>query len=192
MPVIIPPGFGEVTFHSTVNSGKAINTVYGVVLGSVPTQTELNTLSTAFGAPWTNILSTNSAYVGCRLLIGQDGGPPTILESVSGAGAGGRGSAMCPPQVQHLIRKGTNIASRQGIGRTFVPDVVEGNVTDTGVINSTEQTLCQTFATAVFAALLAGAFDGMCLLHSDSREPDVVESYVTETKVATLRRRFVR
>lgn len=193
MPRIrIPAGYGQLFFYSTNPAGHRCSTTYGVVLDDVPIQSELNTLSSSFGVDWTNIIATTSAYVGCTLLIGQDGGAPTKMTSTSGTGAGGRGGAMCPPQVQAVLKKSSDLADRRGQGRNFSIDVLEGNVDNAGTITSTDLSLRTTFCTNMMGALVTGPFAGMVILHPSALVPTLVATYAPETKVATLRRRFPR
>jgi len=166
--------------------------VFGVILDDLPIQSELNTLSTSFSFDWTNILSTSSSYLGCTLLIGQDGGIPTKMTSTSGAGAGGRGGAMCPPQVQAILKKSSSLASHKGQGRTYSIDVLEGNVDNAGTITSTDLSLRVTFCNSIMAALAVSPFGGMVLLHPSATVPTPVETYAPEAKVSTPKRRYPR
>jgi len=190
--IFIPPGFAQITLKLKNATGHACVNLVGVRLSGPPTQVNLNSFSTTVGAPYTNVLSTSGRYDGLRILIGQDGGPPTVMESTSGSGAGGRGGAMSPPQVQHLIKKGTAFATREGVGRLFIPDVLESEVDQAGVLTALEIALVGTLATAIGTACTASVFTGQYLLHSTGRAPDPVTSFTAQPKAATLRRRYDR
>lgn len=190
MTVIIPPGYSEISVHFVASgSGRACTSVFGMKDDDVLTQSVVDSISTAMAAAYKPVLGTSGSYVGLRVLEGQDGGVPLIWESAAGAGLGTKAGALLTPQTMALIRKGTGLATRQGIGRTFLPDVVDSHANDNGGLTSAGITLYSTFANAVLAALFASS---TVILHTTSRVPDVVASYAVESKVATLRPRYPR
>lgn len=193
MPTIIPPGYGEVTTNITSgHTGRICHNVFGVDLTGVPSQAALDLLSTTYGTAYQEVLSTDGSYDGLTLLIGQDGGEPTVMESVAGALPGVLSSPLGSPQVQGLVAKRGAAASRQARGRTFLPDVPESMVDQGGNLDSTYLGNAQDFADEVIAGLLVGTFSGMVILHSTVRTPDPVTSYIAQSRVATLRTRYDR
>lgn len=193
MPVVIPFQYFEGTFSTTLSTGGTANTVIAWSWTTAPNQGLMDTVSIAFSVGWKAFINSGSTYLGARFLVGVAGGPPTIITSTGGTGVGARAGALATPQVMGLIRKNTNIASRKGIGRIFVPNIVETNVLDTGALNATEQTALQGVATAIAGIAGISGIDEMVLLHSDGfTTPTVVTSLSVETKVSTLRSRYTR
>lgn len=191
--VIIPEGYAQVEVHfRQADTGKRCSNTFGVKVPTPLTQSDVNTLSTSLAAAYKPILHTGSVYDGIRVLEGASG-PALVWESASGAGAGSRTvTNRTTPQVQFMVEKRTALSGRQFRGRTFHVDVGETDVDATGAIAGSVITLLTTFADAVMAALVAGTYDGMVILHTDSTTPTVVTSYIPDALVATLRRRYSR
>lgn len=192
-PIVIPAGFVEVTAHfSTGGGSRPCVSVYGCKGGvAPPAQSEIDQLSLALGNAYKARLNGGGGWQGIRAVF-LNGGVLQVLTSVSGAGAGASGSALCPPNVQVLIRKQTLLFGRQGMGRTFIGDVPEANINDNGGLDGTALTNYGNMATAINGAFNAAPFVGMYLLHPNATAPTLVNSFTVEPKVATLRRRFVR
>jgi hypothetical protein len=195
MAIIIPPGYAEVTVKFRAGgSGRNGNSVFGVKTGDVPTQSAVDTLSTVLSGAYRALLKAPGIYIGIRVLIGQDGGPPAELNSTSGTGAGATNVEMVPPQVQVLIKKTTALSGRHNRGRTFFPDCPEANILSDGSLQAALVTSYQTVADNIKNAFnTAPTWAGMVLLHqTGSLTPTPVNSYLVQQKAATLRPRFVR
>lgn len=195
MSIVIPPGFAEVIVktNSIAHAFPHTNEV-GVDLTDVPVQADLDALSAGLATVYKAYLNSGSAFLGCKLIIGQDG-PPTFLESVSGAGNGSRSAALCPPQVQIVCAKKTALASRKGRGRIFLQDVGETDVDDSGVVSGTSLTKAQLVCDALMALGTTSGravFGNTVILHASDLEPTALTSFTAESKVGTLRRRFPR
>lgn len=194
MPVVIPPGFGQVTTKCVVGaSGRAFTNVAGIKIIDTFTQTDFNNLSSAIGTAWKGILTTGSLFSGIRMLEGNDG-PETVWESTSGAGAGTRATGTFQtPQVQFLIKKQSSLSGRKFQGRLFIPDVKESDVDDIGNVAAGTITALGTFITNITTGFANGsAFDGMVLLHQDDTVPTELAFLSVSPRVATLRKRYVR
>lgn len=191
MPYLIP-GHGEITVRFRNVQGHVCASVFGVEMSATPTQAQVDTLSTSLGAQYKAVLSTGGGFDGIRLLIGTSGLFPDQMTSSAGAGAGTVSAAVASPQVQALIRKTTSQAARQGVGRTFLPDVQEARISDVGLLNAAAMTQYGDFATNVYAALNVAPFAGMELLHPEPIVPTNVTAYQAQTLVATLRPRYSR
>lgn len=194
MSVIIPPGFAQVSVSMVEGStARECTNVFGVALTGPPTQAEVDTLCGDLAAAYKPWLSTGSLFSGIRVLVGQDGGDPTVLESTDGTGAGARGGDFTSPQVQALIKKTGPLAARNNIGRTFLCDVTEANLDSAGNISGAQLTLLVNTADAIQTSFgLTDPWNGIVLLHSTADEPTVVVRYAAQTKCATLRPRFPR
>jgi hypothetical protein len=169
--------------------------VFGVELNDTFDQSDVDSLSTDLAVPYKAAIVVGGTYQGIRVLEGAEGGDYPIWESGVGGGAGTKTGATMTPQVQGLIKKTSGLATRQGIGRTFVPDMSEANISDAGLISGTQATQLANFASDVFASfnnVAPNPWGPMVLLHSNERTPDRVVAYTAQTKVATLRPRYVR
>lgn len=195
MPILIPPGFAEVTVHFTPSgSGRACNSVFGLGLDDTWDELTFGSFSSNLSTSYKQVLHTGGHYDGLTALVGQDGGDPVVFETTEGAGNGTRTGDLAPPQVQALVKKSSATFGRKGRGRTFVPDMLESQINDDGSLTSGGLTVVGTFATQVLEAFndVILPSTGMYILHSSSTPPSLVTSYSAENKVATLRPRYVR
>jgi hypothetical protein len=88
------------------------------------------------------------------------------------------------------VLKKTSLKGRKFRGRAFFPDIVEANVDDLGVLNSTETSLVGNIVNVLNPS---GTLWGPpVLLHNGPTAPTEITSFVIATKVATLRRRYDR
>lgn len=195
MPLVIPPGYCHLAVKFKAGgTGRNCISSFGLKVASAPTQSDLDAMINSVAAQYKLIIKSPGRFEGARLLIGQDGGDPIELNSVSGAGVGSAAVASLTPQVQILVRKGTALAGRRNRGRTFWPDTPETNVQNDGTLDSALITSYQTVATDLLGIFAAGSvFDGMVLLHqTSSLIPTPVTTYQVQSKVATLRPRYER
>jgi hypothetical protein len=193
MPIVIPEGGALITILMHALSGKPCVNVIGceVVDSTAITQSVADDFSDTIAVAYKAKLSTVSSYDGVHMILGT-GSAPAVVDSVSSAGAGVRGAAHLPQQVQALIRKNTGLSGRHFLGRLFLPDLLEGNVDNNGTLNATELGLVQDVADAIGEACSTSPFIHPVLFHSDNSTPTPVASLVAEPQVATLRRRYRR
>jgi len=195
MAIVIPPGYAQITVKwRSGGSGRNGNTIYGVKVNDVVSQASVDTLCTVLSAPFKSIVKTPGIFIGIRVLVGQDGGPPTEFNSTSGTGTGGASVEMVPPQVQILVKKTTALSGRHNRGRSFWPDAPESNVLSDGTLQAALIASYQPVADTIKTALNTGpTWTGMVLLHeTGTLTPTPVTTYLVQSKAATLRPRFVR
>lgn len=187
--MLIPPGFAAVQVQYRNQIGHPCENVLGFAVTAPLTQSDVDDLSIVCSAAWAAILSTSGHYDGLRVLEGNDGDPTEFI-SITDAGPGGRGGAMSPPQVQHMLRKVTGISGRSHRGRLFIPCVQEDQVDNSGNLSgSTVFTLLANVAPVVLGATGDPPWGRGQLLHP-AAAPTELSDCVTSPTVATLRRRF--
>lgn len=192
MPIVIPPGFLQVHYLFRLVSGHSCQTVWAYSTSAPLDQGTVDAISAFPSSEYRAILNGGSRYDGVHILEGNDG-PETVWDSASGAGAGTRSGALLPPQVQALIKKNTGVSGRRFHGRAFVADLQEGDVDDVGNLSGGAISLVSALRDALYAITGTTPTLLSVLLHNDPETaPTPVTSVVTETRVATLRRRYER
>lgn len=190
---VIPPGYAEVVSEFTIagDGGPAI-VAFGVSVDLITDPTEL---AEQIGPVWDTTpglllsMSSTVALREVRVTVGQDGGPDTI-GSASFNLVGQNSANAATPQVAYLLRKQTGFGGRAYRGRMFIPGVVEGNVDDSGLLDTSFRTAFQS-AADTFLDALDGQGNPMVLLHTSPLiAPTPVISLVADAKVATQRRRL--
>lgn len=203
MATVIPPGFGLVALrHTLAGDNEAMFVTFGVEFLTTPgAQAHAINICDAWqvaGGPLDS-MSNLYTFTGAVLSVGQDGGPPVIVEEPRSA-PGRDTSSPLPQNCALLVRKRTNLAGREGRGRMYVPGFSEGNTTATGGIPSANLTATQTRYNTFFSNLSeppdAGAVN-MVILHTWPQlgalpAPTPVTSLVVDAVVATQRRRLRR
>lgn len=189
----IPNGYGQLSaLYTDGSAAHSCMNSFGVAMVSTPTQEDIDAVSSGLGTAYRAVLNSGSRFDGVRLVY-NDGGDMRELVSTNGSGSGGRGSPVAPPQVQGLITKRTALIGRKFRGRLFIADIAEGNIGDSGNLNSTEIGLLEDIADAWLVAGEEGSgLVGLVLLHNDATTPTEITQLVVSPLVATLRRRFER
>lgn len=204
--LVIPPGFAQVSLKiSLTGDPETIYMTHGIDLsdagGDIPGV--LARIDDAFmdtPSP-RGVMASVYKYLGARLAIGQDGGPPVIAESSQSA-AGGYGGAPLPQNCALLVKKRTGLAGREGRGRIYQPGIPENQVDAVGALDSTalaDGTAAWSGYLSALSAAAGGAISGppvpMVLLHTDPQAgvtpgPTPVTSLVVDSRIATQRRRL--
>jgi len=188
--MLVPPGFVNLKLMYKNKQGHHCVTNWGLSVSADPTESEMDAYAATIAAAWKPALSTSSSFDQIVFEIGNDG-PNTGYTSVSGAGAGTRSSTnWCTAQIQRMALKKTALKGRKFRGRFFVPDIVEANVDDFGVLNSTETSQVGVIINALNPA--GTLWTGPVLLHNGPTVPTPITGFVIASKVATLRRRYDR
>lgn len=197
MPLIIPPGFANVSVpfrHQDVTRAAFI--VFGVeITASVATPDEL--ADRIFGdiAPLRARIDNNVTIGPVRVAVGQDGGEP-VLGFGTQTSAGARSMSAVTPAIAQLVNKRTGRGGRRGRGFMYLPWAInEGEVNEAGIVNPAALAPMQTAMNTTL-----GNLDGpnpMVLLHnSDGNtppgDPTPVTSLVASAIVSTQRRRQTR
>lgn len=189
-PLVIPDGFGQARVAVHDVTGHTCISEMGFAYVTQPIQSEVNSLSTAWGVPLKAMLNGGSTYLGITV-DWRNAGVLHRLTSVTSSGVGGAGAALAAPQVQGLAVKRTGLVGRQFIGRMFFQDQQEAQVGDLGALTPTGQATIQAICTGIQNGFTANLWNEM-LLHHDATAPTQIVSFTASPTVATLRRRFPR
>lgn len=187
MPVVIPPGFAQITHRfsgiSPVGSQPAV--VYGVEgQGSLA---KIADIHLAFADLWQPLFSDDWALESSIWKQGPVTTGPTFeyAETITGDITGESAS----PQVAALLAKTTNFGGRMNRGRMYLPgvpiDVMGSDGGLSGGMSSSLATAAETFLDALF-----NLDAPMVILHSSSSDPTAVNSMIPRGFVATQRRRL--
>lgn len=194
--IIIPDLYCQVAVHfHPGNGGKACVNVFGVSLDSHLDQTAVDGLSDDLADAYKDWLASPGTYDSIRVLE-NNGGDLLDWQSTSSAGSAAGGADVLPPNVMAMVDKKTGLSGRKFRGRTFLPDLNEGNVSDNGTLNGTALTALQAWADAVTTAFASGVFLNQVLLHTNVPGPDPsptpLVGFTANSRVATLKSRYVR
>ena len=204
MPLVIPPGFAQaaMVFDLQDDPQPIIVTIGLDLAGGI---TDFLLAAADVGAAWSDVGGTSLQGLMCgaytlrsvRLAVGQDGGPPLVVEAPIGL-PGGHSEACLVQNTALLIRKRSALAGREHRGRMFVPGISELNVGSNGTIGATTVTAYQTRANNFLNKLRdAGTIDNAVILHTSPQiggapPPTVITNLVVDSTVATQRRRLRR
>jgi hypothetical protein len=200
MPLIIPAGFGQV-LHQLRLAGdpEPMAVTYGVAIdaGGVTNAAALgDELHEAFYAAVKDQLPTTWTLYQTELKWRDVGVADLMVQIHVEPKAMVAAGAALPQNVAGLIHKLSASAGRRNRGRFYLPGLREGEVSDTGLVNSGSVTgINNALATwlAKFGALI-GQVDAMVILHSTgisgAPTPTPVTQLLIDAKVATQRRRL--
>lgn len=199
--VIIPVGYARICVRWRTGGGqRSVCSIFGVKLNDVVTNTAVSNLSGTIGGAFKPNIGNTGYFFGIEVLVGQDGTDPLFFQSTTGnaVGTGNTVTSVTSPQVQTLCKKTSALAGRKNRGRTFLTDVAESEVDGNGNLNAAASTRLTTFCSSMMTALgnppgSTSPWDGMVILHTAfPPSPTPINSYIPETRVATLRPRYVR
>lgn len=192
--MIIPPGFINVFARYTNADGHRCENAMAYDVTDIPVQSDADDISDTLAPLYKAQLDSGSRYDGVHILIGQDAGDPLVLDSTSSSGAGAGGAALCPPNVQGLIRKKTGLSGRHGRGRMYIGDMRASEVNSQGNMGSTPVARLQAIGDGWYAdvPVAVTVITQAYLLHNDSTPPTIVTSTEAQSTVATQRRRLER
>lgn len=202
MSLIIPPGYAQLvlSYLTTGDAEPQVNTLgLDISAASGDGQDIVDKAFTAWGATVMVNVCNSTRLTHATLYVGQDGGPPTVFDSVGAAVVGSVTNAALPPNCAWLVRKRTDLAGRRGRGRVYVPGIAETAVDAAGIITGSWVSDMNTaFANFVDDLEDAGVPPGVLtpvILHRSEGAgvepvPTPVTTFVTEAKIATQRRRL--
>lgn len=189
MPVIIPPGYAQVTFEF---SGPLIPDgvgaiVFGSTVAATASETGPDWASAFVEEIWTPIGSQELVFD--RVLTVTDVASfEGIVDEVGGASGN-----PCPPNVSALIKKSTTQRGRRAQGRMFPPGILyDEAVNVSGIIDPA----VVTDRTSRFGAWLGAVTMEMVILQNSEGEspplspPPVVNSLICDARVSTQRKRL--
>jgi hypothetical protein len=194
--VIIPVGFAQVSMDMYLTGDPEVQTTtlgLDVDAGdddpAVLADTVFN-IVTGTNRPFALSRVQNIWTIGpFRCTIMTATGPLTGVGAQVLPGTGSVGGL--PQNCSWLIRKSTARGGRKGRGRMYVPpcDLMEGNVSETGVINSSIRNTHTTEWNSVRTDLTT-AGNAPVLLHSDGTVPDTITVFTCDNRIASQRRRL--
>lgn len=195
MSLVIPPGFAQVIYRSGLagDPEECLWTLGIATSGFGGGQDIADSLRADFLAAWpaASIL-TGWSFIGTRVYVGQDGGPPTVWESAGDAVAGTNAGPGLPPNCAFLVQKRSGLGGRRNRGRMFLPagfGVGEDSVPITGVMAEAQRAALQTRCNAAFL----GAEDRVIFHDEDTpggTVPTVITTLIMQARLATVRRRL--
>jgi hypothetical protein len=200
MPLIIPDGFGQVIHQlQLVGDPEPMAVTYGVQIdsgGVIDAPGMANSLHDAFwdalGAQLNGSYTLFSTEVKWRGAAAADLSVVVHVEPKLGTATG----AALPQNVAGLVKKLTATSGRRNRGRFYLPGLREGEVSDTGQVNSGSVTgINGVLATWLgkFGTLMS-QIDAMVILHntgiSGAPAPTAVTQLLLDPVVATQRRRL--
>jgi hypothetical protein len=196
MSLIIPPGFAQAALRwSLVDDPEIMISTFGCETSGFAGGAlgKANQITDAWAAAFTPpSLGTGYTFIGTRLSVGQDGGPPAIVEDAASI-PGTSGTTSLPQNCAVLVKKLSGLGGRRGRGRMFLPGgyLQEGLVANNGMINAAFRGDMQNGMNQFLAAV------GMFILHSTGPAgspappaPTAVTQVVVDTRIATQRRRL--
>src|SRR3954468_18619565 len=120
MSLVIPPGFAQVVYRSALvgDPEECLWTIGVAMTPFADGQAAADGLRNDFVAayPAANIL-LGWSFIGCRVYVGQDGGPPTVWESTGVVINGSNAGPALPPNCAFLVQKRSAFAGRRNRGR---------------------------------------------------------------------------
>lgn len=199
MGVLIPPGFGNLTFVMThVGDSEPMMTAIGVD----PAGTSLDGPGIAqsayalWAAQWLTQQPGNLVLEEVRYSVGQDGTDP-LTYVYQGTDNGNGGSAYLPQNCALLVKKQTALGGRRGRGRMYIPYLLTENYVDpVGNIDPTYVGGLQDIADDFYDGLVSADLQPV-LLHDPGGfgvepPPTPILQLSVDNKIATQRRRLRR
>lgn len=193
MPVIIPPGYMQITYNWTSPNfvtGRAA-TVFGVQYG-LPVEVAANTFGNAAETALLPVMDTTVELSTVEAITETQGAE--IAVGVAGADQ----LTAPPPNVATLVRKLTDRRGRRAQGRLFFPGMIdEADVSELGVFLPAALTIIQTAVSAWLTEIEgSGETGGMVILQNSEGisepldPPPSVTGLVVDSRVASQRRRL--
>lgn len=197
MSLVIPPGFSQVVLRWGLvgDAEEMINTMGVSNSGITDFQDLANDIAqvTREFLP-VNVILIGYSFLGVKLYVGQDGGPPAVYESVAVLHVGTNPGPALPPNCAYLVRKRTALGGRRGRGRMFMPAGVgpgEDSVPATGVMAEAQRVDLE----LRYNAWLDNWPVPLYLFHDDEAltplpNPTPITTVTVEARLATTRRRL--
>lgn len=197
MPVIIPPGYANVSVEFWLdNYPRPAACTFGLEIeGGVGDPVAF---ANDVQAVWTDNFGANTdanvTVRDTRVTIGQDGTDPIVGISTVQTRGSVSSRESTAPALALMVTKNTTLGGRRNRGRFFIPwAIADQSVAENGAITPSTVSSWQGLATAFLADLesLDGS-GGMVILHSTEGNPTFVNSLAVNPTIRTQRRRQVR
>lgn len=194
MPLLIPPGFGQIIYRfSLTDDPEEMIVTLGVdvAFGAGTPQAKVDEKADAFVTGFTAAgLYVGWSFLGCILRTDNTGGSSAIFEAPRNLAGTAVGET--PPQnCTVLVRKNTAAAGRRNRGRMYLPPfgLAEGDVSKSGMITPALVVDIQAQVEAGFPG------DDFVVLHDSvgvtpAPAPTPITGFVVDNRIATQRRRL--
>ena len=213
MALLIPPGFAQVSIYMAL-TGDPDPMICTIGIDISDAAGDFQACAKVVEYAWANTgtlpgprteQAPDYTTTVIKLAVGQDGGPPIIVEEpVNVAGTGSAGTM--PQNCAVLVRKNTNLGGREGRGRMYVPGLRETDVSPAGAITGAVVTAWQTKFNNFFNNLVnpppgtGVTSDPSCppvILHTVPQlgltpPPTPIVGFTVDPVIATQRRRLRR
>lgn len=200
MTLEIPVGHMQVAYRFLLaGDSEPMVTTMGYRLDDTPSlQNQVDQLRDNFVTAWPVAQrNTQWTFLGCVARVGQDGGPPVIVESpASSVGTNSTGTTL-PNNISLLVKKQTGIGGRAHRGRCFVPpfNLVGVDVDQRGYLQSGWLSAHTSRITGWLGYGITGTLRPRpVILHDDGiatpSTPTLLTAVVLDARVATQRRRL--
>lgn len=195
MPVIIPAGFGILSFHTltALDSEEMVWTCGVDLTAAAPDSDVPQAAADEWETHLADFTSTITTLVRVRLKVGPNATGPTFEAGVSMAGTDA--GSLLPPNCAVLVHKHTVLGGRANQGRAYLPGVSEiaGSLDSSGsfspVTAASIAARVEDFWTAMGSLPAIGAVTPV-ILHSGSSDPTPITNFTVASKIATQRRRL--
>lgn len=183
MPLIVPPGYSQVSFIHNNPSPTGSKVVWSIGISAPPTEDYLD----GFSGWWLGDMAPLTAANLTLERIEMRNQVAVLERTMADTGLGS--AAYYAPQVTALVQKRTGMAGRANRGRMNWPMVLrEEDVDAGGTISSGRVTSIQGTADSLMA-LATSTGDELVLFHSASSDPTIITQLLAAPQTATLRRR---
>lgn len=203
MAVIIPEGFAAVVVpHQHAGLARAAVCTFGVSsdLWEGDYEAMCDSILGHWDSTFGTIIDTEVQIGPVTARVGTGAGEPLAVSGTATA-LGGSAKEIAPPNNAVLVQKRTATGGRRGRGRMYVPfSVGEGEVTQTGRLETTSLAFFQTVATQFREAMADGTVDPatiLVLLHDSDGvtpppAPSPIVSLTVDPIIGSQRRRLGR
>jgi hypothetical protein len=194
MALIIPPGFGQLSyrFSLTDDPEEMIVTIgVDIAFGATGPQDKVDQKADAWLARHSPAaMYVGWSFLGCILRTDNSGGASAIFEAPRNQ-AGSAGGETPPQNCSVLVRKTTAVAGRRNRGRMYLPPygLGEVDVSKSGMISSALMPTLQSQVSEGFPG------DDFVILHealgvTPAPPPTPITGLVVDRRIATQRRRL--
>lgn len=185
MPLIIPSGYFEVSFHMSGPRDHVNVCTSGFQYIGATFETDAALLSQYWMQALGGEMSNQYIHFLTRFRVAAG-----TLYEVSESTAGSKTGAALPPNNTWLVTKITGNPGRRNKGRLFLPPPLEGDVDPAGTISSGIVSDMQDALDAFLAASATADWLPVILHNSTPSTPANVDSWRAESTIATQRRRL--
>lgn len=195
MSLVIPPGFAQIVYRSALagDPEECLWTLGTSMDGYLDGQDAADVTRFGFVSAYSaGFILAGWTFLGTRVYVGQDGGPPTVWESTGPAVVGTNPGPGLPPNCAFLVQKRSALGGRRNRGRMYLPagfGVGEDSVPITGVMAEAQRADLNTRVTDAFT----GAADRV-IFHDEltpgGSTPTTITSFIVQARLATVRRRL--